>query len=358
MKKSHVLSLLIAGYLYAGLLFLQNERVFLFDWWINLIIGLILVGGSFTYVLLYKKEAIEPLVDQLIEIPISQETAATVELGVAPEVEPERESALIKLEQTGEALNQIVTALEEVTIGSENQSQASSELAATMQKFAENVMMVALKGEDAKQVAVEMDALTKEGASHMHDSVSHMETITSKMTFSYEKVRGLNGKTDQISTLLKTIKDIAEQTNLLALNAAIEAARAGDQGRGFAVVADEVRKLSDQVRVAVTDITGVFQAIQTESKEAVDALDAGQEAVVAGSDKITTTQSTFDQLHAEITLTSNQIEAIAVAMYEVLDNTRGVTDSINSIVSVAEQNAASMQEVTAITQDIQQNFTK
>nr|WP_318539298.1 hypothetical protein [Terribacillus saccharophilus] len=45
-------------------------------------------------------------------------------------------------------------------------------------------------------------------------------------------------------------------------------------------------------------------------------------------------------------------------MYEVLDNTRGVTDSINSIVSVAEQNAASMQEVTAITQDIQQNFTK
>ncbi len=46
MKKSHVLSLLIAGYLYTGLLFLQNERVFLFDWWINLIIGLILVGEA------------------------------------------------------------------------------------------------------------------------------------------------------------------------------------------------------------------------------------------------------------------------------------------------------------------------
>ncbi|PAD36071.1 hypothetical protein CHH48_06675 [Terribacillus saccharophilus] len=352
MKKSQVFSLLSTGYLYAVLLFLQNERVFLLDWRINLFIGLVLVGGSLTYVLLYKKEAVEPTAEQLVEIPISQEEAVTVE----PEVEPERESALIKLEQTGEALNQIVTALEEVTIGSENQSQASSELAATMQKFAENVMMVALKGEDAKQVAVAMDALTKEGASHMNDSVSHMETITSKITFSYEKVRGLNGKTDQISTLLKTIKDIAEQTNLLALNAAIEAARAGDQGRGFAVVADEVRKLSDQVRVAVTDITGVFQAIQTESKEAVEALGAGQEAVVAGSDKISTTQNTFEQLHAEITITSNQIEAIAVAMYEVLDNTRGVTDSINSIVSVAEQNAASMQEVTAITQDIQQNF--
>lgn len=354
MRKRHAFSLLSTGYLYAVLLFLQNERVFFLEWWINLIIGLILAMGSITYVLLYKEETIEPVAEDPLEIPIPQEAAVTIE----PELVPQNESVLDKMEQTGEALNQIVIALEEVTIGSENQSQASSELAATMQKFAENVMMVALKGEDAKQVAAEMDALTKEGASHMNDSVSHMETITSKITFSYEKVRGLNGKTDQISALLKAIKDIAEQTNLLALNAAIEAARAGDQGRGFAVVADEVRKLSDQVRVAVTDITGVFQAIQTESKEAVDALGAGKEAVVAGSDKITTTQSTFEQLQAEITITSNQIEAIAAAMYEVLDNTRGVTDSINSIVSVAEQNAASMQEVTAITQDIQQNFTK
>ncbi|MFP7479167.1 methyl-accepting chemotaxis protein [Terribacillus saccharophilus] len=354
MNKRHIISMMSLGYLYAVLLFLQNERVFLLEWWINLIIGLILAGGSLTYILLYKKEVMEPTAEHTVEIQIPQEAAATVE----PVIKHENDAALIKLEQTGDALQQIVTALEEVTIGSENQSHASAELAATMQKFAENVMMVALKGEDAKQVAVEMDALTKEGASHMNDSVSHMETITSKIAFSYDKVRGLNGKTDQISALLKAIKDIAEQTNLLALNAAIEAARAGDQGRGFAVVADEVRKLSDQVRVAVTDITGVFQAIQTESKEAVDALGAGKEAVVAGSDKITTTQSTFEQLQAEITITSNQIEAIATAMYEVLDNTRGVTDSINSIVSVAEQNAASMQEVTAITQDIQQNFNK
>lgn len=354
MKKRHAISVLSAAYLYAILLFLQNERVFLFDWWVNLIIGLVLAGGSFTNVLLSNKETEETAAEAAAEIPFPQETAATVE----PDIEPERDSASDKLEQTGEALNQIVTALEEVTIGSENQSHASAELAGTMQKFAENVMMVALKGEEAKQVAGEMDALTKEGASHMDDSVNHMDTITSKIKFSYEKVIGLNGKTDQISALLQAIKDIAEQTNLLALNAAIEAARAGDQGRGFAVVADEVRKLSDQVRVAVTDITGVFQAIQTESKEAVDALGAGKEAVVAGSDKITTTQSTFEQLQAEITVTSNQIEAISAAMYEVLDNTRGVTDSINSIVSVAEQNAASMQEVTAITQDIQQNFTK
>ncbi|SDC17029.1 methyl-accepting chemotaxis protein [Terribacillus halophilus] len=352
MKKRHIVTMLSVGYLYACLLILQNERVFFMEWWINVIIGLVLAGGSLAFIFVYKQEKLEETAEQIMEEPILQEPAATIE----PDVEPVIEEGNTELEQTGEALRQIVIALEEVTVGSENQSQSSAELAATMQKFAENVMMVALKGEEAKQIAAEMDALTKEGASHMEDSVNHMETITSKITFSYEKVRGLNGKTEQISSLLKAIKDIAEQTNLLALNAAIEAARAGDQGRGFAVVADEVRKLSDQVRVAVTDITGVFQSIQTESKDAVDALGAGKEAVVAGSDKIITTQSTFEQLQEEIGITSSQIEAIAAAMYDVLDNTRGVTDSINNIVSVAEQNAASMQEVTAITQDIQQKF--
>ncbi|MFP7492243.1 methyl-accepting chemotaxis protein [Terribacillus saccharophilus] len=352
MNKRHAVSICSGGFVYAGFLFLQNERVFLVDWWINLIIGLLLAAASFVYILSYKKAEREPEAGMMPVIAAPIESAATVE----PELESSKEQTSVELEQTEESWNQIVTAIEEVTIGSENQSQASADLAGRMQKFAENVMMVALKGEEAKQAAAEMDALTKEGASYMDDSVRQMDTITNKITFSYEKVTGLNGKADQISSLLQTIKEIADQTNLLALNAAIEAARAGDQGRGFAVVADEVRKLSDQVRVAVIDITAVFQSIQLESKEAVDALSSGKDAVAAGSDTVTTTKSTFEQMQKEIIMTSRQIDEISTAMYDILDNTRGVTDSINSIVTVAEQNAASMQEVTAITHDIQQKF--
>ncbi|SNZ05646.1 methyl-accepting chemotaxis protein [Terribacillus aidingensis] len=352
MNKQLVVSMWIAGYLYAAFLFLQNERVFFLGLWVNLIIGLLLAGGSAVILLLHRRNSPEEVPAVIANEPVQEEIAAVLEPAI--ETADNMETSLI--EQTKDSLCQIVTALEEVTIGSENQSHSSAELAAAMQKFAENIMMVALKGEDAKRVAAEMHALTKEGASHMEDSVFHMNTIADKITFSFDKVRGLNDKTDQISTLLKTIKEIAEQTNLLALNAAIEAARAGDQGRGFAVVADEVRKLSDQVRIAVSDITSVFQAIQTESKAAVEALGEGNTAAAAGSEKVVTTQRTFAELQNEILITSEQVEEIAAAMYEVLDNTRGITDSINSIVTVAEQNAASMQEVTAITQDIQQKF--
>ncbi|QXE00840.1 methyl-accepting chemotaxis protein [Terribacillus sp. DMT04] len=352
MSKKLVVSVWGAGYLYAAFLFLQNERVFSLGLWVNLIIGLHLASGSAAILLLYRRNASEETPAVIANDPIQEELAAALE----PAIETANNTEIFLIEQTKKSLHQIVTALEGVTIGSENQSHSSAELAAAMQKFAENMMMVALKGEDAKKVAAEMHALTKEGASHMDDSVLHMNTVADKITFSFGKVKGLNGKTDQISTLLKTIKEIAEQTNLLALNAAIEAARAGDQGRGFAVVADEVRKLSDQVRIAVSDITSVFQAIQTESKAAVEALGEGNAAAAAGSEKVVTTQRTFAELQKEILITSEQVEGIAAAMYDVLDNTRGITDSINNIVTVAEQNAASMQEVTAITQDIQQKF--
>ena len=75
-----------------------------------------------------------------------------------------------------------------------------------------------------------------------------------------------------IGDIVQLINDIAGQTNLLALNATIEAARAGEAGKGFAVVASEVKNLANQTAKATEDITGQVNAIQTATRNSVEAM--------------------------------------------------------------------------------------
>jgi len=75
-----------------------------------------------------------------------------------------------------------------------------------------------------------------------------------------------------IGKVVKAITSIAQQTNFLALNAAIEAARAGAAGRGFAVVANEVKDLAKETALATEEITRKIEAIQADTRSAVDAI--------------------------------------------------------------------------------------
>ncbi len=66
---------------------------------------------------------------------------------------------------------------------------------------------------------------------------------------------------------------------------ACEAARTGDHGRGFAVVADEVRKLAEKTVKATREIDQTGGAIQSGSRDVVQAIDQGV-STVASSRKL------------------------------------------------------------------------
>ncbi|WP_411681227.1 methyl-accepting chemotaxis protein [Clostridium thailandense] len=77
---------------------------------------------------------------------------------------------------------------------------------------------------------------------------------------------------EKTSEILQFVNQVATSSNLLGLNAAIEAARAGEQGRGFTVVAKEIRKMADNSSKSVKDIKEILQSIQNDISNMVNTL--------------------------------------------------------------------------------------
>jgi methyl-accepting chemotaxis protein len=213
-------------------------------------------------------------------------------------------------EQTGISTSQVAGAIQQVSIGAQNQ--------------------VA----DVIRTAKVMEGLADESAALRAEAsvtLTSMETLTSTMQASAESIRALHAQSGQIGNIVQTITEIAEQTNLLALNAAIEAARAGAQGRGFAVVADEVRKLAERSAAATHEIAVIIQETQANTKTAVATMESGMEQASASARAAQVAQEKTEKM---------------------MIHTQNARDALAQIASVSEENSAVAQQVTATTENM------
>lgn len=147
---------------------------------------------------------------------------------------------------------------------------ASAELSMTASALKQIGEQAQSAGQDAER------ALSKTGdaLAVVRETVAGISISRDQIRETEKRVKRLAERSQEISSAVNIIGKIAERTSVLALNASMQAVAAGEAGRGFAAVADEVKRLAENAREATQQITGLVNAIQTDTTETLQAMNS------------------------------------------------------------------------------------
>jgi twitching motility protein PilJ len=166
-------------------------------------------------------------------------------------------------------------------------------------------------------------------------TIEGMQSIRGQVQETSKRIKRLGESSQEIGEIVQLIGDIADRTSILALNASIQAAMAGEAGRGFAVVAEEVERLADRSTEATKRIATLVKTTQTETAEAVAAMEDTTREVVNGS-----------SIANEAGVALAEIQAVSNKLVELIES---ISDSAQQQTRTSQQVAAAMSDISQVT---------
>ena len=256
--------------------------------------------------------------------------------------------------QVASASAELTAASGQVAVKSKAQSEAAASMAAAVEQMTVSIGQVADNGHEAERISKESGELSRQSTTVIQQSVEQMRHIADSVKQSASVIEALSAQSDEISAIIKTIKDIADQTNLLALNAAIEAARAGEQGRGFAVVADEVRKLAERTTASAQSVTDTIAQIQTNTQKAVASMEHGVGKVDAGVALGNEAGAAISRVQEGSERVLTVVNDIAAALKEQGAASTDIARNVEKIAQMSEDNGNLAQSAASSTQRLEE----
>ena len=210
----------------------------------------------------------------------------------------------------------------------------------------QNVQLLSEVGEASEQMGAKVTA----GLTVVDNLRQTAESASKGTTLIREVTNKTNESVSRIGEASNLITAIAEQTNLLALNAAIEAARAGEQGRGFAVVAEEIRKLAEQSAGATRTIDEMVRELTGHSEVSVKTSEEVGKTVGAQMNSVRETDETYRSINEAVKQSVAGIASAAEQTRVLNERKDRIMDVMQSLLAVAQENAASTEEVSSSVQ--------
>jgi twitching motility protein PilJ len=150
-------------------------------------------------------------------------------------------------------------------------------------QMAGRINQVSSQAQATAEVARQSLQAAESGLQAVQNTIGGMNSIRDQIQDTSKRIKRLGESSQEIGEITELISDITEQTNVLALNAAIQAASAGEAGRGFSVVAEEVQRLAERSGDATRQIAALVKTIQTDTQDAVGAMERSTQGVVEGT---------------------------------------------------------------------------
>jgi twitching motility protein PilJ len=224
---------------------------------------------------------------------------------------------------------------------------------------------VSAQAQESAAVARQSLQAAESGLQAVQNAIGGMNSIRDQIQETSKRIKRLGESSQEIGEITELISDITEQTNVLALNAAIQAASAGEAGRGFSVVAEEVQRLAERSADATRQIAALVKAIQTDTQDAIGAMERSTQGVVEGaklSDNAGTALTEIDRVSRRV---AELIEEISTTASREAGLANVVANNIQHIFAVTEQTgegtratANQVRELSRMAEELRQSVSR
>lgn len=224
---------------------------------------------------------------------------------------------------------------------------------------------VSTQAQESARVARQSLQASESGLKAVQNAIGGMNSIRDQIQETSKRIKRLGESSQEIGEITELISDITEQTNVLALNAAIQAASAGEAGRGFSVVAEEVQRLAERSADATRQISALVKAIQTDTQDAIGAMERSTQGVVEGAKLSDTAGTALTEIDRVSRRVADLIEQISSSASREAGLANVVADNIQHIFAVTEQTgegtrvtANQVRELSRMAEELRQSVSR